>query len=198
MLFCIVATIIWDSVAIRLNIWGFLKQNVSFWILGIPLEEYLFGLWFPVTILGIYTLLPKFKKHSIPEPHLKELPLLGLVFLLQSIVLISIFQNPISYIKWTLFISIIPSLFYLWRKGEKIDEVRLLVTCVLMVLITIFIDSIFVPLGAWHYNELAILGHVGYIYFDDILFGVFNTIAIIGFYTSYTSIPIKNTLMAKW
>ncbi len=193
--FCLIATVIWDTVAINLGIWGFPKESVSLWLFGIPLEEYMFGIWFPITILGIYTMLPKFRKHSIPEPHLKEWPLLCLVFFLQSIVLFLIFLNPVSYLNWLLFIAVLPSLFYLWRKGEKIDEVRLLITCICMAAIVVIVDHIFVPLGAWHYNEAALLGRIGYIYFDDILFGIFNSIAIIGF---YTSLPSKHMLTGKW
>lgn len=195
LLFCIIATIIWDTIAIRLGIWGFPDENVSFWIYGIPLEEYVFGLWMPITILGIYTSLPRFRKHSIPEPHLKEIPLLVLVFLLQLIVLFSLFHNPISYIKWLLLLAAIPSLFYMWRKGERIDEMRLLITVLCMALIVIIIDSIFVPLGAWYYNDAALIAHFGTIYLDDILFGIFNAIAIVGF---YTSLPSKHMWTGKW
>jgi lycopene cyclase domain-containing protein len=192
---CVVATIIWDTVAIRLGIWGFLKENTSWWILGIPLEEYIFGLWLPIVILGIYTSLPKFKKHSIKEPHLKEIPLLFLIFILQFFVLIYLLYNPVSYLGWLLLLAIIPSLFYLWRRGEKIDEVRLLVTCICVTAIVIAVDNVFVPLGAWHYNDNALLGNIGYIYFDDILFGIFNSIIVVGF---YTSLPSEHIFKGKW
>lgn len=191
----LLATIVWDTVAIKTGIWGFKDENVSWWIVGVPLEEYIFGLWLTVTALGIYTSLPKFRKHTISEPHLAEIPLLGIIFFLQFLVVISLMNNPISYIKWLLFFAIIPSIFYLWRKGEHIDEVRLLATCICIAVITVVIDNIFVPLGAWHYNEASLLGRIGYIYLDDILFGIFNSIIIVGF---YTSLPSKNMFTKKW
>ncbi|MBX4181463.1 lycopene cyclase domain-containing protein [Candidatus Parcubacteria bacterium] len=191
----LIATIVWDTVAIKTGIWGFLDANVSWRIIGIPIEEYIFGIWLTVMVLGIYTSLPRFKKHTISEPHFKEIPLLCIIFFLQFILVISLITNPISYIKWLLFFAIIPSIFYLWRKGERIDEVRLLATCLCMACIVIIIDNIFVPLGAWHYSEVSLLGHIGHIYWDDILFGIFNSVIIIGF---YTSIPSRKMLTKKW
>ncbi len=192
---CVIATIIWDTAAIKLDLWSFTKTNVSLWILGIPLEEYIFGLWLPITVLGIYTSLPKFRVSSLPEPHIREVPLISFVFLLQFITMLFMISNPVSYFKWTLFLAIIPSIFYLWRKGEKIDEIRLIITCALMVIIFVLVDLTFVPLGAWFYNDFATLGHYGYIYYDDFIFGVSNSILLVGL---YTSLPSKNILKGKW
>lgn len=195
LIFCVIVTIIWDATAIRLGIWGFHQDKISAWVFGIPIEEYIFGLWLPITVLGIYTSLPKFKNYLINEPHFREVPLLGVVFSLQLLVWFSMLANPVSYIKWILFITAIPSIFYLWRKGERIDEIRLLITCCLVAAVVVFIDSIFVPLGAWYYNDAALLSHFGTIYSDDILFGIFNSIAIVGF---YTSLPSRRVLTGKW
>lgn len=76
----IILGLIWDHVAIRLQIWDFPKENVTGWFLGIPIEEYVFAICFPTIVLGIYTSLPKFRNHAWDGPRLKELPLLGLIF----------------------------------------------------------------------------------------------------------------------
>lgn len=51
--------LIWDHVAIDLRIWDFPKESVIGWFLGIPIEEYIFAVGFPVIVIGIYTSLPK-------------------------------------------------------------------------------------------------------------------------------------------
>lgn len=83
----------------------------------------------------------------------------------------------------------------MWRKGEKIDEARLFITCFIMIGITVIIDLIFITNGAWYYDNGALIGRIGVVPIDDILFGIFNAITIIGF---YTSLPNKNTLTARW
>ncbi|MDP2922865.1 MAG: lycopene cyclase domain-containing protein [Candidatus Omnitrophota bacterium] len=196
LLFAVIATIVWDSVAIRAWLWRFPTEAVSFWILGIPLEEYVFGLWLPTIVLGIYTSLPKWKQELKPriEPRLAELPLFGILFIIQLIVFSALLSDPDSYIKWLLFFATIPSFFFMWRKGEKIDERRLLATIGIMVLVAVVIDLIFIPARAWLYNEHTLLFRIGLIPFDDILFGIFNAILVIGF---YTSLPSQIKLNAK-
>ena len=54
--------LLWDHIAIGLHIWDFPKESVSGWFLGIPLEEYFFGVCFVIIVLGIYTSLPVFRK----------------------------------------------------------------------------------------------------------------------------------------
>lgn len=191
----IIAMLLWDTIAIKIGMWGFPRESVSYWILGIPIEEYIFGIFFSTAVLGIYTSLPKFRDYVRNSVHLLEIPLLLILFVLQLVTwLFLFFSNPVSYIKWLLFFTIIPSIFYLWRKGEKIDEVRLILTIIIMAVATVVIDLIFLPAGTWYYNESALLGRVGAIPIEDILFSVFAPITIIGI---YTSLPPKH-IFARW
>ena len=196
LLISIIATILWDTIAIKFNIWGFPKESVSFWVLGIPIEEYIFGLWLSTTVLGIYTSLPHFKHHPLNKSKSSDIPLLIIVFLLQSIAwLLIFFSNPTSYFKWLLILGITPSIFFIWRRGEKIDEIRLFITCVLMIVITVVIDLIFIKAGAWYYNDSALIGRISIVPIDDLLFAIFCSITIIGL---YTSLPSKDVLTGKW
>ena len=36
----IFATVVWDTVALRFGLWDFPLGSTSFWILGVPAEEY--------------------------------------------------------------------------------------------------------------------------------------------------------------
>ena len=60
-----------------------------------------------------------------------------------------------------------------------------------MMLMVVIIDLIFIPAQTWYYNEYAILGKIGSIPIDDFLFTIFNTIFVVGF---YTSLPDKKIL----
>lgn len=196
LLLSIIATILWDSIAMKLNIWGFPKESISFLIFGIPFEEYIFGLWLSTVAIGIYTSLPHFKHHPINKSKLSDIPFLIIIFLLQIIAwLLIFFSNPTSYFKWLLILGIIPSIFYLFRKGEKIDEIRLSITCVAMLIVAVIVDLIFIKAGAWYYNEDALIGRIGIVPIDDLLFMIFSSITIIGI---YTSLPPKNILTGKW
>ena len=196
LIFSILITTLWDSIAINTGIWDFPKNAVSFWIFGIPLEEYIFGFALIIWVLGIYTSLPHFKHGIIKEPHFSETPLLLMVFLLQGVVFLFVFlSGAISYIKWLFILAIIPSIFYLFRKRERIDEIRLIFTCLLIVIVTFIGDFVFIKNATWFYNETALLGRIGYIPIDDVLFAIFNSIVIVGF---YTSLPSKNILTEKW
>ena len=192
-----IATILWDTIAIKFGIWGFHRENTSIWILGVPLEEYIFGIWLSSTILGIYTSLPHFKHYPLNTAKISDVTLLVVVFLLQSVAWLTIiFSDPASYIKWLIILGAIPSLFYLLRKGETIDEVRLLMTCLIMIAIAIIIDIIFIKANAWYYNEQALaIGRVGIVPIEDLLFTIFTSITIIGI---YTSLPPKKMLTGKW
>lgn len=192
----IILGLVWDHVAIDLQIWDFPKESVIGWFLGIPIEEYIFAVCFCIIVIGIYTSLPKFKYHISDGPRLRELPLLGLVFSSQIIVLTLFFySNAQSYFKWLLFLAILPSIFYLWRKGEKIDEVRMFLTAAILVVATLVVDVIFINSQSWfHYND-ALLGRIGVVPIDDILFSVFTGVSIIGL---YTSLPKNHMLTGKW
>lgn len=186
LLFSIVATIIWDTIAIRLGIWGFPHEATSVWILGIPLEEYLFGMWLCVAVLGIYTSLPGAEKyHHKTGFHVANGVALGIVFVLQTLVLIATLWNPGSYALWALILAVIPSFFYLFRDGEKIDHSRLSMTLVLIAAISVVGELILVPSGSWFYNRNSLMLHntTGIIP-EDMVFAIFNAILIIGFYTS--------------
>jgi lycopene cyclase domain-containing protein len=83
----------------------------------------------------------------------------------------------------------------MFRKREHIDEYRLLLTVILLLLVMVAMDLVFIPANTWYYNSAALLGRVGFIPIDDFLFGIFNAILVIGF---YTSIPVGNLLKKKW
>ena len=192
----IILGLVWDHVAIGLQIWDFPKESVIGWFLGIPIEEYIFAVCFSIIVIGIYTSLPKFKYHIQDGPRLKELPLLGLIFSAQIIVWVLFFYSNVqSYFKWLLFLAILPSIFYLWRKGEKIDEVRMFITAAIIVVATLVVDVIFINSHSWfHFND-ALLGRIGVVPIDDILFGVFIGVSVIGL---YTSLPKNHLLTGKW
>ncbi len=193
----IFATIFYDIMAQNVWLWRFPKESVSFWIFGIPLEEYIFGFWFPSIILGIYTSLPaKRIRRGIFDnlPHISEPVLLGVIFILELVVGATLLSSPASYFRWLLFIAILPSMFYFWRKRERIDENRLFLTLLIMFAVIFVIDPIFIPAGAWYYNEQALIGRIGIVPIDDILFTIFNAILIVGF---YTSLPRNRILLGK-
>jgi len=196
--FSILATIFYDAVAQSVWLWRFPSDSVSFWILGIPIEEYIFGVCFSTIILGIYTSLPTNKNKENPifnkVPHIRESVLFGVIFSLQLITWATLFSNPESYFRWVIFLSLLPSIFYMWRKNERIDERRLLITILIMLVGVVFIDSIFIPAQTWYYNEFALVGKIGIIPIDDFLFTLFNTIFIIGF---YTSLPVRKKLTSR-
>jgi len=193
-LLAIFATIVWDNIAINLKIWDFPKENVIGWLLGVPIEEYFFGFWIVAMSIGIYTALHK-QKSVINIPHLKTLTLLILTTLAQFAVLFFIFfYNANSYIKWLLVLAIIPSFFFVFRKGERIDYIKMFITALIMGLITIVYDHIFIP-GSWYHYDSAIIGRIWGVPIDDILFSFFTSITIIGF---YTSVPHKHPFIGKW
>jgi len=197
LVFSILATIFYDTVAQNVWLWRFPYESVSFWILGIPLEEYIFGFWFPSIVLGIYTSLPKRKvKRGIFDniPHVSEPILFGIIFALQLITLYTFLSNPDSYFKWVLIFAILPSVFYFWRKREHIDKYNLLWTLLIMVGIVFLIDSIFIPANTWYYNDDSLIGRIFSIPIDDIIFSYFNTIFVIGI---YTSLPNKKLFLGK-
>lgn len=192
----LVMGMIWDTIAINLEIWGFPRQNVLGWFLGIPLEEYIFAVSFVVITLGIYTSLPHFRQSVYDGPRLKEIPLLCLVFSIQLIVWSTLlYSNAQSYIKWLLFLAIPPSLFYLWRTGEKIDEMRMFLTAGMLAIMTLAMDVIFTRANSWFHYDVALLGRIGIVPIDDILFSVFIGVSIVGF---YTSLPYKHLFTGKW
>lgn len=182
---------IWDSIAIHFNIWGFPNENVIGWIFGIPVEEYIFFLTFPTISLGIYSSLPSHrKKHLLADEHkINDIIILLVVFALQIGVFTSmLFYGMQSYIKWLLFFSGFPAAFYLFRKGERIDELNLLITVSIWVLYMVIIDPFFIISRSWIYYDTALIGKIGVIPIDDILFTVFCSILTIGI---YTTIPKK-------
>jgi lycopene cyclase domain-containing protein len=194
----ILAGIVWDNIAIAFNIWNFPKESVSGWLLGVPLEEYVFAIFYTTVTLGIYTALPHFQKYKLLDiPKFKILPLLASVFILQTIALYVIFfSNTSSYVAWLLVLAVIPSIFFAFRRGERVDMGRMLITAGIMaILIVCAIDGIFIPAQAWVYNEHALLGKIGTVPIDDILFAFFNAIIVVGF---YTSLPHKHPLTGKW
>lgn len=188
--------IIWDTVAIRLKIWAFPSESVIGWFLGLPLEEYVFAICFPIIILGLYTSLPKFRFNIPNGPRLKEIPAVLLMFFGQILAwVVLLFSNAQSYLKWLFFLAIIPSLFYLWRKGEKIDEVRMALLVVMMIIATLVVDVIFTNSGSWLHYDAALTGRIGVVPIEDVLFSIFTSISIVGL---YTSLPNKNLLFGKW
>lgn len=196
-IFSILVTIFYDTIAQTTWLWRFPNESVSIWILGIPIEEYIFGFWFPTVVIGVYTSLPKNKRASVSIlnkfPRVKESLLFGIIFSLQIITWAILISDPASYWGWVIFLAVLPSIFYMWRKRERIDERRLLITTFIMLLVVVLIDLIFIPANTWYYNEAALLGKIGMIPVDDFLFTLFNTIFVIGFYTSLSS---KKTLIA--
>ena len=165
--------------------------------MGVPLEEYLFAFWLVTVTLGIYTSLPNDqRKHILNIPHFKIIPVIIFTSFAQlSVLYFLIFGNINSYIKWLLVLAIIPSIFYIFRKGEKIDYKKMFYTSLIMGAITILYDYIFIPIGAWHHYDSALLGKIGMVPIDDILFSIFSAITIIGF---YTSIPHNHPFTGKW
>ncbi|MEK7169878.1 MAG: lycopene cyclase domain-containing protein [Patescibacteria group bacterium] len=189
-------TLIWDHAAMKLGIWDFPRESVSRWFLGVPVEEYIFAIGFVVLTLGIYTSLPHFRQHIYDGPRLNEIPLLCAVFAVQFLAwLFIIHTNAQSYIKWLLFLAIPPSLFYLWRKGEKVDEVRMFITAGVLSVLTIVLDVVFIGSNSWLHFDEALLGRIGIVPIDDILFTVFIGVSIIGL---YPSLPRKHMLTGKW
>ncbi len=186
----------WDTAAMSLGTWGFPVTSVSGYLIGIPIEEYIFAVSIPIFALGVYTSLPAFRKQVYDGPRISENPLLIGIFILQSLVLWSILHsNAAAYIKWLLLLAIIPAIFYLWRKGEKIDEIRLFITCLVAVTVTFIVDPIFILSGSWYYGENALLGKIWVVPIEDILFSIFLTVLVVGF---YTSLPKKHLLTGRW
>jgi lycopene cyclase domain-containing protein len=189
----IFGAILWDKIAYKHNLWYFPATSVSGYLLGIPYEEYIWGLSFTTIAIGIYTSLPKFRHTIYDGPRFQDIYLLCTVFVLDMLAIFWVFSSgTTSYFKWLLVIAILPSLIFLWRKGEKIDEVRLILTIVLFLLYFIWNDHVFILTRSWGYNESALIGRVGIVPIDDILFGFFHVILCIGFYTSLQSKTFKN------
>lgn len=189
----IFAGFVWDRIALSTNLWNFPTENVSVWLYGVPLEEYVFAMTFCTIVLGIYTSLPKYRQSIFDGPRLNDIPLFGLIFVLQLLVLNWVFRTGAeSYFKWLLILAIIPSLFFLWRKGEKIDEVRLFLTIIIFILITIWYDYVFMLSGSWYHHDAVLIGRIGVIPADDILFGIFNAVVTIGIYTSLSNKGFSN------
>ena len=156
-----------------------------------------FGLWLSILVLGIYTSLPH-SRHtkSYPKRHVGVTALLGVIFIFQLGVIPSLYANPFSYIRWLLFLAIVPAPFYLLRKGEHIDKKRLVLTALLVSGITVLVDFIFVPAGAWRYGAHTLLFPESSLFVtEDILFAIFNAIIIVGF---YTSLPKKYVFTGAW
>ena len=192
----IVLGLLWDHAAMSLNIWNFPNENVLGWFLGIPLEEYVFAICFPIIVVGIYTSLPRFKMKLTYFLHLNELPLIVTVSFVQIFVLLWIFFGEAqSYIKWLLLLAILPSFFWIWRKGEKIDELRMTITSGILVFVTLVTDVVFIKSGSWFHYDEALIGKIGIVPIDDILFSVFIGISLVGL---YTSLPKKNMLNGTW
>ncbi len=194
----VAAGILWDRIAITYQIWGFPEESISGWFLGIPLEEYLFALFFCAVTLGIYTSLPRFVQPKLLEPFkIRTIPITFIFLLLETGALSLIFFTNIdSYFKWLLILAIIPSFFFIARKGEKIDFIRLTITCLIMsTLVILIIDGVFIPAKTWIYYDQALIGRFGFIPIDDVLFAFFNTIVVVGF---YTSLPHKHPITGNW
>ena len=182
---------LWDSIAIYLKIWSFPKENILIWFYGVPLEEFIFFATFPTIAMGIYSSLPSHRKQKLfrEEPKVADGIILIFVFALQIGLFTSLlFFGMNSYLKWLLFFAGFPSVFYLFRKGERIDEINLLITVVIWVVYLVIIDPFFIVSRAWFYSDAALLGRIWIIPIDDILFTIFCTILTIGI---YTSIPKK-------
>ncbi|MEX2008333.1 MAG: lycopene cyclase domain-containing protein [Candidatus Spechtbacterales bacterium] len=189
--------VLWDKVALHIDIWGFPDASVSFWLLGVPIEEYIFAIAMPTIILGIYTSLPHFRKNgTLNVLRFNEKILAVALFFVQMMVWAFLFfGDPVSYWKWLVFFAVTPSLFFLFRKGEKIDEVRLIVTLAVSLVIALTMDYFFIHSESWTYNEDALIGRLHVLPIDDILFTIFVSITIIGL---YTALPRKHILTGRW
>lgn len=188
--------VIWDTIATRLNIWSFPLESVSGSVLGLPVEEYVFYVGFPVVVLGIYTSLPPLRKRVLRKPRFNETPLLISTFLGQLLLLLWIFfTGPISFLKWLLLFAGLPSFFYIWRRGERIDELRLLATVALMLIFSMTMFYILIDGEGWLYEHQALSGRIGIIPIDEILFVTLVSIGIVGL---YTSLPQHRFLAGRW
>jgi len=49
--------IIWDNIGVKLKFWTL--HDVHYWFLGLPIEEYLFIIFLPLTVIGVYELINK-------------------------------------------------------------------------------------------------------------------------------------------
>lgn len=187
----LIGGVIWDSISVHFQIWGYPSKSVLGWFLGVPLEDYIFYVTFPTIILGIYSSLPLHRKKILfsNEPKISDTIILLIVFALQIGVFLSlVFFGMNSYIKWMLFFTGFPSAFYLFRKGEKIDEINLLITLGIWLIYLLFLDPIFLLSSSYYYNDPTLLGKIWIIPIDDFLFTIFCIILTIGI---YTSIPKK-------
>ncbi len=191
------AGVVWDKIAIYYKIWNFPKESVIGWLWGIPIEEFAFALAMVTITLGIYTSI-----HKIKAPihfhihHFRIITALIIATFLQFLVLYSVaFSGGHSYLKWLLILAIIPSSFYIFRRGENINYPKMILTAVIFGLMTIPYDYIFTLSQSWYHYDTALLGRIGIVPIDDILFSIFTSITIIGF---YTSIPHKHPLVGAW
>lgn len=181
----ILGAILWDKLALAYNLWYFPPAGVSGYIFGIPFEEYIWGLSFSTIAVGIYTSLPAFRQNVYDGPRVKDVYLLCIIFVLDILAIFWLFRSGTSsYFKWLLVIAILPSFIFLWRKGERIDEVKFIITAGIFLLYFIWNDHVFILTRSWGYNESALIGRIGIVPIDDILFGIFHLILCIGFYTS--------------
>lgn len=190
-LISLIGGLVWDTIALHFQLWNFPKQTTLIWLFGLPLEEFIFFITFPTITLGIYSTLPQHRKKKIfsNEPKIKDAVMLLVIFALQIGVFTSmVFFGMSSYIKWLLFFAGFPSAFYLFRKGEKIDELNLAITVVIWVVYMLLIDPFFIISRAWYYGDATLIGKIWIIPIDDLLFVIFCAILTIGI---YTSIPKK-------
>ncbi|MCK5636358.1 MAG: lycopene cyclase domain-containing protein [Thermoplasmatales archaeon] len=51
--------VIWDQISVRLGIWSFSQDKILGNLFGIPIEEYLFIIFVPLSVITIYTLINK-------------------------------------------------------------------------------------------------------------------------------------------
>ena len=190
---------IWDKIAITLGIWGFPNQSIITWIWGIPIEEYIFFVVVPIFFVVIYLSIhqihiPHFS--IIQKPRFQQHTLKIVIMAAELIVLLFIFMTQqVSYTSWTIIFLGFPVLFFLFRRYEKFDEDRLLLTLLIAVVTTFIFDYVFIINDTWFYTSGALLGYIGIVPIDDLLLAVFITIAAIGL---YTSLPSRRIFTGKW
>ena len=191
---CILIGIVWDYFSITLGIWSFPNGSSLLLLLGIPIEEILFFILYPTLAILIY--LSQQKHNNTNWLHIPESIALSLVGLIQILILIIIYVfKKTNYLSLLMLFAGVPTIYFLFKRGERINKLNLLFTVIIMVFISILIDHFAIVKGVWSYNDEFLIGKIGIIPIESIFFAVFISTLTIGL---YSSLPENNILKGKF
>jgi len=186
--------IIWDYFAIKIGFWYFPEEGL-FSFIGIPIQEFIFFIFYPMLIIGTYHIIRK-NNFTVPWLHLKEKYCIYLVGIFQlTYLFITFITNRVTYLGLILFFAGAPSFYFLFRERERLHKYSLFFSIIILNAISIFIDYLAIKNNAWNYNNDFLIGKIGIIPIESIFFTTFITTVIIGL---YETLPDKNVFFEKW